>query len=66
MRWAEIEAQWDHYGPQLKDRWGRLTEEDLAAARGGPDKLVGCVLKRYRVEADVAARHVDDWANSAG
>ena len=65
MSWTEIETHWDAFAPQLQDRWGRLTDDDLIAAREGADKLLGCVLKRYRIDPKVAKRHVDDWINSA-
>ena len=65
MNWAEIEANWDAFAPQLQERWGRLTDDDLIAAREGADKLLSCVIKRYRIDHEVAKRHVDDWINSA-
>jgi uncharacterized protein YjbJ (UPF0337 family) len=65
MTWAEIEANWDAFAPQLQERWGRLTNDDLVAAREGADELLSCILKRYRIDSNVAKRHVDDWINSA-
>ena len=64
MTWAEIESNWDTFAPQLQERWGRLRDDDLIAAREGADKLLSCVLKRYRIDPEVAKRHVDDWINS--
>jgi uncharacterized protein YjbJ (UPF0337 family) len=65
MNWAKIETNWDAFAPQLQERWGRLTDDDLITARGGADKLLSCVLKRYRIDPETAQRHVDDWINSA-
>lgn len=65
MIWADIEMNWDAFAPQLQDRWGRLTDNDLNAARRGRDELLNCVMKRYRIDPESAARHVDDWINSA-
>jgi uncharacterized protein YjbJ (UPF0337 family) len=66
MDWMRIKAEWEDYGAALQNRWGRLTEEDLAVARAGRNELVGCVQKRYRIERDLAERHVDAWINSYG
>jgi hypothetical protein len=66
MTWDEIQAQWDEYGPQLLDRWGRLTEEDIARARSGRDALINCVFQRYGVAVSLAERHVDGWLKSIG
>ena len=65
MTWADIETNWDAFAPQLQDRWGRLTDDDLKVARRGRDELLNCVMKRYRIDAEIAERHVDDWINSA-
>ena len=65
MSWTEIETNWDAFALQLQERWGRLTDDDLIAAREGADKLLSCVLKRYRIDPETAQRHVDDWINSA-
>ena len=66
MTWADIEINWDAFGPQLQGRWGRLTDDDLKLARRGRDDLLSCVLRRYRIDPEIAAQHVDDWINSAG
>jgi uncharacterized protein YjbJ (UPF0337 family) len=49
-----------------QDRWGRLTDEDVQAARTGRNELIGCVLTRYKIDRRLAERHVDDWINSIG
>jgi hypothetical protein len=66
MDWTHIRADWENRGLALRDRWGRLTEEDLTVARAGRDELVSCVLKRYGIERPVAEQHVDAWIKSWG
>lgn len=65
MNWTEIEAHWDRLGPQLQDRWGRFTDEDIERARAGRDALLDCVLKRYGIAKELAERHVDAWLASS-
>jgi hypothetical protein len=65
MNWTEIETHWDRYAPQIHNRWGRLTEHDVDSARASREALLDRVLKRYGIAPDLAARHVDDWINSA-
>ena len=65
MNWTQIEAHWDELAPQLQERWGRFTDEDINTARAGRDELVRCVLTRYGIDPEIAERHVDDWLNSA-
>ena len=66
MNWTQINSDWEEYGGALQDRWGRLTDEDVAAAKAGRAELIGCVLKRYRIEKELAERHVDAWIRSRG
>src|SRR5215813_8801302 len=58
MTWDNIQAQWEEFGPQLSDRWGRLTDDDVLRARAGRDALIDCVQQRYRIDLDLAQRHV--------
>lgn len=66
MKWDDVQAQWDEFGPQLQDRWGRFTDEDIDRARAGRDALIECVLQRYQMTSGLAERHVDGWLNSIG
>jgi uncharacterized protein YjbJ (UPF0337 family) len=66
MDWAQIRAEWDRYCLHVQDRWGRLTDDDLVIARAGRNELIGCVQKRYRIERELAERHVDGWIRSFG
>jgi uncharacterized protein YjbJ (UPF0337 family) len=66
MDWTQFSATWEQVSKHAQDRWGRLTEDDLAVARSGRNELIGCVLNRYRIERGLAERHVDDWINSFG
>ncbi len=66
MDWAHIKAEWEQYSSHVSDSWGRLTEEDLSAASGGRNQLVDCVLKRYKIERQLAETHVDGWIKSFG
>lgn len=65
MSWTDIETHWDKFAPQMQNRWGRLTEDDVTAAKTGRDALLDRVVKRYGIAPNVAERHVDDWINCA-
>ena len=66
MAWTTIEEKWDKFSAEAQNRWGRLTDEDLATARSGRNELVKCVLHRCGIAREVAERHVDAWINSYG
>jgi uncharacterized protein YjbJ (UPF0337 family) len=66
MNWEHIKSDWDRYSEHMQDRWGRLTDDDLALAQAGRNALGGCVQSRYKIERDLAERHVDQWITSLG
>jgi uncharacterized protein YjbJ (UPF0337 family) len=46
-----------------KSKWGKLTDDDFALARGKRDVLIGKLQERYGRARDHAEREVDEWAN---
>jgi uncharacterized protein YjbJ (UPF0337 family) len=45
----------------VKERWGKLTDDDLDVIDGKHDQLVGKIQERYGVAKDAAQKQVDDW-----
>ena len=64
MDWERVKSDWDRYSAHMQDRWGRLTEDDLAVAQAGRNELISRLQARYRLEKDLVERHVDGWLNS--
>ncbi len=61
MNWDRIEGQWKQMKGSVKERWGKLTEDDLNVIGGKKDQLVGRVQERYGIAKDEAQTQVDDW-----
>jgi uncharacterized protein YjbJ (UPF0337 family) len=45
----------------VKERWGKLTDDDLDVIDGKHDQLVGKIQERYGVAKDAAQKQVDHW-----
>ena len=45
----------------VKERWGKLTDDDLDVIDGKHDQLVGKIQERYGVAKDAAQKQVDEW-----
>jgi len=56
-----ISGQWKQLKGKIKERWGELTEDDLAAAAGMRDKLLGRLQERYGIAKDEAERQLTDF-----
>lgn len=62
MNWDTIKGQWKQLQGSAKQKWGKLTDDDLTRAEGDRDILVGRIQERYGTAKDEAEREVDDWA----
>ena len=47
----------------MKEKWGKLTDDDLTAINGRRDQLEGKIQERYGYAKDRARKEVDDWYN---
>jgi len=47
-----------------KEKWGRLTDDDLDVINGRQDQLEGKVQERYGLAKDQAKKDVDTWFRS--
>ncbi|MET4700212.1 uncharacterized protein YjbJ (UPF0337 family) [Constrictibacter sp. MBR-5] len=61
MNWEQVRGNWNQMKGEVKQQWGKLTDDDLTFVEGSRDKLVGRVQERYGVEKDEAERQLQDW-----
>ena len=64
MNWDRIEGGWKQMTGKVKEKWGKLTDDDLTTISGKQDQLVGKVQARYGIAKDEAERQVKEWANT--
>jgi uncharacterized protein YjbJ (UPF0337 family) len=50
----------------LKERWGKLTDDDVEVTDGRHDQLVGKIQERYGVARGAAQKQVDEWNAKIG
>jgi len=46
---------------KVKEKWGKLTDDDLTAIAGQRDQLEGRLQERYGYAKDQARKDVDTW-----
>jgi uncharacterized protein YjbJ (UPF0337 family) len=59
-----ISGQWKQFKGSVKERWARLTDDDLLNAEGNIDKLVGSIQEHYGYSRERAESEVDRWIES--
>jgi uncharacterized protein YjbJ (UPF0337 family) len=61
MDWNRVEGNWKQVKGQVKEKWGKLTDDDLTVINGRRDQLEGKIQERYGVAKDQAQKQIDDW-----
>lgn len=59
-----IKGKWKQAKGRIKERWGSLTDDDLANAEGHRDYLVGKIQERYGTTREEADKQVRDFESS--
>lgn len=48
----------------LKEKWGKLTDDDLKVIEGNRDQLIGKIQERYGITREAAQKQVDEWKHT--
>jgi uncharacterized protein YjbJ (UPF0337 family) len=64
MNWDQIEGKWKQYSGKIREKWGKLTDDDLTTISGKKDQLVGKLQERYGLAKDQAEKQIDEFARS--
>jgi uncharacterized protein YjbJ (UPF0337 family) len=62
MNWDQIEGKWKQAKGSVKQKWGKLTDNDLDFIAGKRDHFVGKLQERYGIEKEEAQKRADEWA----
>ena len=61
MNWDRVEGNWKQLTGKVKEKWGKLTDDDLAQINGNREQLEGKLQARYGYAKDQVKKDVDDW-----
>ena len=61
MNWDRVEGNWKQFAGKVKEKWGKLTDDDLDVIAGNKDQLVGKVQERYGISREEAQKQVDSY-----
>ena len=60
MDWDRVQGSWKQSTGRVKEKWGKLTDDDLNAINGRRDQLEGKIQERYGIAKDQVRKDVDD------
>jgi len=61
MNWDEVAGKWNQVKGSVKERWGRLTNDDLAVINGRRDLLIGKLQEKYGLTNEKAEEQIEEW-----
>jgi uncharacterized protein YjbJ (UPF0337 family) len=64
MDWNRIEGNWKQFSGRVKEKWGKLTNDDLDVINGRRDQLEGKIQERYGIAKEKVRSDVDTWLRS--
>ena len=66
MTWEEIAGNWTFYKGRIKERLGKLTDDELEVIDGEWDQLIGSLQVRYGLKRNEVERELQkllsDWS----
>jgi uncharacterized protein YjbJ (UPF0337 family) len=61
MNSEQFTGKWNQLKGSVREKWGKLTDDDVAQVKGQYDQLVGRIQERYGLAKEAANKQVDEW-----
>jgi uncharacterized protein YjbJ (UPF0337 family) len=61
MAWDRVEGNWKQFKGKVKEKWGKLSDDELDVIGGKRDQLAGRIQEAYGIGKDEANRQINDW-----
>jgi uncharacterized protein YjbJ (UPF0337 family) len=61
MNSDQMQGKWKQIKGSVKERWGKLTDDDIDVINGKHDQLVGKIQEKYGIAREAAQKQVDEW-----
>jgi len=64
MNWDQVEGKWKQVKGQAKEKWGKLTDDDIDVIDGKRQQLIGRIQERYGIAKDEAEEQADQFVKN--
>jgi uncharacterized protein YjbJ (UPF0337 family) len=61
MDWDRISGNWKQFTGRIREKWGKLTDDDLTVLEGRQDQLAGKIQERYGIAKEDAERQIREF-----
>jgi uncharacterized protein YjbJ (UPF0337 family) len=59
-----LKGNWNQIKGKIKEKWGKMTEDDLVVIDGQRDQLIGKLQERYGYDKTRAEKEVEEFFKS--
>jgi len=63
MNWDQLKGNWKQFSGKVKEKWGKLTDDDLTTVAGQRDQMLGLIQRRYGIAKEEAEKQLDEFAS---
>ena len=64
MNWDQIAGNWKQVKGVVRERWGKLTDDDVDVIAGKRDILLGKIQEKHGIAREEAEKELKDWKAS--
>jgi uncharacterized protein YjbJ (UPF0337 family) len=61
MNAEQLKGQWKELKGVVRERWGKLTDDDIDVIAGQQEQLIGRIQQRYGVAKEIASEQVEEF-----
>jgi uncharacterized protein YjbJ (UPF0337 family) len=61
----QFAGKWNEYLGKIKEKWGKLTNDDLTEIRGKKEALIGKIQSRYGYAKEKAEKEIEEFNKSS-
>ncbi len=61
MNWDQVAGTWKQFKGSVKEKWGKLTDDDLNVIAGKKDQLIGKLQEKYGIAKEEAEKQIRNW-----
>lgn len=61
MNWDQIAGQWKQMKGAVREKYGKLTDDDLNQIAGKRDQFIGKLQERYGITKEEAQKRADEF-----
>lgn len=63
MNWDQVEGNWKQFTGQIKQKWAKLTDDDMQLINGKRIELLGKIQERHGITKELAEQQLDNFTS---